>query len=114
MNNVIEALSKIDEASAIDLFAVTELPLLNLPPEIALSLKHTKKLLIVEEHVKRGGLAEHITLLMMQQGVKVDKFAALNAAGYPTKEYGSQSFHQTQSGLNPENIRNVILNIVIN
>ncbi len=87
----------------VDVFVVSQLPLAQISDELAASIRRTGRLLIVEEHVRRGGLAEHLSLLLLQQGLH-PRVAVRNAAGYPSKTYGSQQFHQRESGLDAESL----------
>ena len=63
----------------------------------------TRQVLIVEEHVERGGLAEHLALAFLKKGLapRIETRAAL---GYPSGTYGSQKFHQQESGLDPASL----------
>jgi transketolase len=86
-----------------DIFVVSEIPVLKLTAELIASLKKTKKLLIIEEHVSRGGLAENISLLLMKAGI-VSKTIHLCANGYENGRYGSQNYHFEQSELDVTSI----------
>jgi transketolase len=90
------AASKNTNVSA-DIFVVNELPLENLSNELILSLKKTKRLLVVEEHVARGGLGEHLCLHLQKHQISLEKFVHQSAQGYPSKRYGSQAFHQSEN-----------------
>lgn len=99
--NVLKALEELKWDT--DLFAVSELPLKNLPEEMINSLKSTNKALIIEEHVRRGGLGEHLASLFLQNRLAprtVQRFAV----GYPDGLYGSQPYHQKASGLDAESL----------
>lgn len=84
----------------VDLFSVSSLPLTEADLEdLKASLAKTDRLLIAEEHVARGGLAEHLTYMLMLGGTLPRRFRHHCAQGYPSGRYGSQKFHQTESGL---------------
>jgi transketolase len=103
--NVLKALEKGGED--VDLFAVSSLPLFTAGDELIDSIKSTGKLLIVEEHVSRGGLGENLSLLLAKSSV----FAVtthVHAVGYPGGTYGSQAYHQKMSGLDPESLLKTI------
>jgi transketolase len=89
--NALEALKQ-SQISA-DLFVISEVPILKLSKDIIESIRKTKKVLIVEEHVQRGGIAENLSLLILQNELspKIMNFCAL---GYPNGKYGSQKYHQ--------------------
>lgn len=90
-----------------DLFIVSEIPLKKLPDDLVASLKSTNKALIIEEHVRRGGLGEHLTSLFLQNGL-APRTAQKYAVGYPDSLYGSQPYHQKKSGLDPASIANAV------
>lgn len=105
--NVFKAIEMGIDADSVDLFAVSEMPLAELPDSLLNSVKQTGKVLVVEEHVSRGGLGENLSLLLLKKAVGC-KLAHQFAAGYPNGLYGSQAYHQKMSGLDPETIHKII------
>lgn len=88
-----------------DLYSVSQLPLTDIDlAEVRSSLKQTGKLLVLEEHVARGGLGEHLAYLLARSGSLPPLFRHQHAQGYPSGKYGSQKFHQRESGLDPASI----------
>lgn len=78
-------------------FAVSAVPFT--PSEALLeSVRRTGRLLVIEEHVERGGIAEHLALALLRAGI-APRVWTRSAAGYPSRSYGSQAFHQRESGL---------------
>ena len=100
--NVLTALQQPELAGQFDVFTATNLPL-ELPRELARQWAG-KPLLIVEEHVSIGGLAQQLSVQLLTQGAAPSRFVSLSAQGYPNGLYGDQKYHQQQSGLDPENI----------
>jgi transketolase len=100
LRNVAKAMESQDDA---DIFVVSELPLHTIPVELQQSITKTKKLLIIEEHVKRGGLGEHLALYLLQYGINCKLFHHC-ARGYENGYYGSQSYHQKQNLLDKETL----------
>lgn len=98
IHNVLSALEMMEESDDIDVWCVSEFPL-QLPTELIESIAQTKKLLVVEEHVKEGGLGEKLfaELLSLNVGQIISKH--LFARRYPSKLYGSQQFHLAESQL---------------
>jgi transketolase len=94
-----------------DIFVVSEISSMvfqeNFLESIKESLFLTKKLLIIEEHVDRGGLGEWLCLRLMKMGLH-PVIQHICAKGYPDHLYGSQAFHQQQSGLSPSQILEVM------
>lgn len=105
VHNTIEAIA---ENNAVDLFTVIAIPIIELSGELEKSLMTTRKIIVVEEHVERGGLSEHLLSLLAKNNLLNITFLSLHAKGYPSKTYGNQTFHQTESGLDSENIKNQI------
>jgi len=100
LNNAAKALENLAEA---DVFAVSELPLSTLSEELKESVAKTKKVLVLEEHVQRGGLGEHLALHFALSEMNC-KFVHCYAKGYENGLYGSQSYHQKQNGLDVETL----------
>ena len=109
--NILDAIDELkDTTASVELFVISEIPLISLGDELIESIKKTKKLYIVEEHVKRGGLAENIAILLMEKGISC-KFRHSFAAGYPNGLCGSQAYHQRISGLDKKSIAKTIREI---
>ena len=108
INNVIAAIENTESKHQVDLFSLTKVPFENLNAAFWQSIANTKKLLVVEEHIARGGIAEHIALSLMNKNIHLDKFKSLHALGYPNGLYGDQNYHQAQSGLDTGNIQKII------
>jgi len=87
----------------VDWFVASRLPLPAFPPALRESIERTGRVLVVEEHVERGGLAEHLALALFREGL-APKLWSRAAAGYPSGTYGSQAFHQQESGLDADSL----------
>lgn len=86
-----------------DIFVISELPIDDINEELKRSINKTGKLLIIEEHVQRGGIGEHLALKLLSAQITCF-FKHLFAVGYPDGLYGSQSYHQQQCGLDSKSI----------
>lgn len=104
--NLLEAASSLPK-NTLDLFVVSELPMFKLPKELIESINRTRKLIIYEEHVRRGGLGENLALLLAENQMKSATFH-FSAKGYPGGVYGSQAFHQRQSLLDSKSMIKII------
>jgi transketolase len=102
------AISALDGRFDIDLFSILTLPLTNLSPELIASISSSERVLVIEEHMERGGLAEYLLLRLTRAGLNLKSFEAFNAKGYPSKTYGSQAFHWKESGLDTDAIQQYI------
>jgi transketolase len=103
-NNLVAAMKENLHSSEVDLFIVNRMPFTTLPDDIGTSIRKTGKVLVIEEHISTGGLGSAISLLVNENGIPVTRFRSLRAEGYPSGLFGSQSFHQQESGLDEGNI----------
>ena len=94
----LNALGPATQTGRAEVFVVSQLPLPELSRELLESVSRTNRVIIAEEHVERGGLAEHLALKFLQHGL-APKLETRAARGYPGKNYGSQKGHQQQSEL---------------
>jgi len=94
-----------------DVFAVAEIPVDHWGTELAESLRRTQKLLVVEEHVARGGLGEYLATYIVQQRLN-PVWVHRHAQGYPQHRYGSQHYHQQQAGLDAASLAQTLRELV--
>jgi len=95
------------EGIAADVFVVSELPFLDLGDSLRHSVAKTGKVLVIEEHVQRGGLAETLALHFLRTGLH-PVFRPVCACGYPNGLYGSQAYHQELSGLDSKSLAGLL------
>lgn len=100
--NVLAALQDERLATQFDVFTATNLPLI-LPADLAHSWTG-KPLLVVEEHVSIGGLAQQLSLKLLENGAVPNRFVSLSAQGYPNGLYGDQKYHQQLSELDSASV----------
>jgi transketolase len=104
----LNALGPATASGRAEVFVVSAVPVLGeLPEALVHSIKTTGRVLIAEEHVERGGLAEHLALKLLKRGLapRIETRAAL---GYPSGTYGSQKFHQQESRLDAASLQKAI------
>lgn len=94
-----------------DVFAVSQLPLDRLAESLVASVRTSGRLVVIEEHSARGGLGEHLAALLAATGVPY-QLHHLHARGYPGGRYGSQAFHQHESGLDPDSVRETVRRLI--
>jgi len=92
------------EGAETDVFAVSQMPLVDPSDELLASLRASGLLWVIEEHTARGGLGEHLAARMAQHGLSF-RLHHTYAVGYPDGLYGSQSYHQSRSGLDPVSLQ---------
>lgn len=111
--NVIAAIEEISPTKNVaDVFVVSEIPLFELTAQLVASVKKTGKLLVIEEHVSRGGLGENLSLQLMQKSIAPKKFSHIHATGYPDGLYGDQKFHQQICKIDPKSIQKTIKKMI--
>ncbi len=111
--NAIKAIESISPTKDIaDLFVISEIPMTKLTEELVGSIRKTNKLLIIEEHVSRGGLGENLSIQLLQQSLTPKKFTHLYAVGYPDGLYGDQNFHQEKSKIDSKSIQETIKKMI--
>ena len=91
-------------AETVDVFAIGQLPFQNVTPELIESINASGRLLVIEEHVARGGLGEHLAAALSRQNLRFELHHRC-AQGYPHSRYGSQRWHLEQSQLDAEALR---------
>ncbi|MPR36663.1 transketolase family protein [Salmonirosea aquatica] len=62
-------------------------------------LAGSSAIVIAEEHISTGGLAQQLSVQLLEKGIRPDRFVSLHAQGYPGHKYGSQQYHQRLSQL---------------
>jgi transketolase len=92
----------------LEVWAVGLLPFGELPPALIAAVKRTGKLLTIEEHVGQGGLNEAVAKQLVNELDGKIVYRSLYAAGYPSGRYGSQRWHQAESGLAGAGLENNI------
>ena len=105
------AVKKNGSGQMADVFIVSELPLIELSSTFLQSVAKTGKLIVIEEHVKRGGLGEHLAWHLMHSNWRPPgkfSFHHRYALGHPDDLCGSQKFHQKKCGLDCDSIAKLI------
>jgi len=103
VHNSLEAVKKLNKNGIVDLWSVTEIPIINYLPLIK-SVKESKKLIIIEEHTNNGGIGEKILSKMELENINIRKSVHLYAKGYVHNKYGSHLYMLKQNSLDPQGI----------
>ena len=98
------ALRQLDEGRRPALWLLAELPFETIPAAFLADLKRLGSLVVVEEHVAQGGVAQMVAAHLLSLGEAPARFASKTALGYLSGRYGSQKFHRKECGLDPESI----------
>ncbi len=75
------------------------LPVRELPDELLQSIQKSRRVLVIEEHYSQCGIHEALARLLLDHIAFPLRFRNLSASGYPSGRYGSQQWHQAESGL---------------
>jgi transketolase len=108
---LLNTLPWIQENTQTDVFAIAQLPLPALDAAFLDSVADSGQLLVIEEHVARGGLGEYLAAGLAKAGVGF-KLHHHHAVGYPTERYGSQAFHQQQSSLDATSLQTSVRRLI--
>ncbi len=106
VGGILSVLSQLEEKKRPRIWVLTELPLEEgtIPAEFLNDLRHSKRLMVAEEHVAHGGAGEMISRVLLLKGEAPKRFSHFYAQGYPSGYYGSQTFHRKESGLAADNL----------
>jgi transketolase len=112
-NNVVSALDTAPElAEKVNVITALHFPL-NLENDLLELVRNAPNILVAEEHISTGGLAQQLSVQLLERGIFPRSFKSLKAEGYPNGKYGSQSYHQKLSGLDPASIISNIHQLLI-
>jgi transketolase len=98
------AVRDLERAVRPSLWLLCELPARQFPEEFCADLGRSGRLLIVEEHVAHGGVAQSLATLLLESGMAPERFASRSAQGYLSGRFGSQKFHRRECGLDSASI----------
>ena len=102
MGPVVQGLYEMGAARLLDeleIWSVGTFPLEDIPAELSASIREKRRVITMEEHYRSCGLGEALSHLLLSSGVIPESLSCLHAAGYPSGRYGSQRWHQEESGL---------------
>jgi transketolase len=103
-----------DEAflDEIEIWTVGMLPIDDIPADLAASIREKRPVVTMEEHYGPCGLGEALSHLLLSHAVFPKSFSSLHASGYPTGRYGSQRWHQEESGLAGQALRSHLEKVI--
>ena len=110
-NNALAAVTGNEDLNKIADYRANTFPL-EMPDDIQHILGGSAKIIVAEEHVSTGGLAQQLSVQMLEKGIRPETFLSLRAAGYPDHKYGSQQFHQKNAQLDAAGIEANLLNLL--
>jgi len=96
----------------IEIWSVGMLPIDDIPADLTASIREKRPVVTVEEHYRSCGLGEALSHLFLTHAVFPQSLTSLHAAGYPTGRYGSQRWHQEESGLAGQALRSHLAKVI--
>jgi len=89
-----------------NLWVLSELPVAENPPPPTLltQLAQAPGLVVVEEHVRRGGVGPELLAWLTERRYPLRAYAHAHAQAHHYARYGSQTYLRAQSGLDPTSI----------
>ena len=96
----------------LEIWTVGTFPLDDLPSELVAGIGEKRPVVTIEEHYGACGLGEALSHRLLSQAIFPTSFTSLHAAGYPTGRYGSQRWHQEESGLAGQGLRSRLRKIL--
>lgn len=112
INRVLPAYNELEKNNLIDIWLVSELPF-DFPKELIRSIKKTKKLIIIEEHVKMGALGSYTNDFLRDNKIEVKNYKHLYAKGYTSNKYGSRDFYLKENNLDIDSIKKTLEKLVM-
>ena len=109
--SILGVLRDLDESVRPEFWVVTELPLKPeaIPATFITSLKSARALWVVEEHVAQGSFGHMLASWLLQESFRIPEFRHFHARGYPSRTFGSQAFHRTESRIDAASLLQAIL-----
>jgi transketolase len=107
VGGILAAALALPESERPSLWVVSELPMLEVPPEFSADFQRSGHLVIVEEHVAQGSAGASLARALLRAQTLPRRFTHRVALGYPSGNYGSQAYHRKESGLDAASILEV-------
>jgi transketolase len=109
-NNALAALlGENDLLKSVTVLAANRFPL-EISDSVLAILSQSPVIMVAEEHVSTGGLAQQLSVQLLEKGIRPDQFISYRAQGYPGHKYGSQQYHQKLSQLDAPSLAGALLN----
>lgn len=111
-NNALVALHEQESLfKSVTVLAANTFPL-EITDSIRAILAQSPAIVVAEEHVSTGGLAQQLSVQLLEKGIRPEHFSSFRAQGYPGHTYGSQQYHQRLSQLDAPSLAESLLNLL--
>jgi transketolase len=101
---LLEPLLAVPQNRRPNLWVLSELPVEAFPDDFLADVARSGHLIVVEEHVARGGVGASIAHQLLLHSRAPARFSHRCAQGYVSARYGSQRFHRRECGLDAESL----------
>jgi transketolase len=108
VGGILTATLSLPKSERPSLWVVSELPMLEIPPEFIADFQISGHLVVVEEHVAQGSAGASLAQALLAAHTLPRRFSHRFARGYPSGTYGSQSYHRKESGLDAASILELV------
>jgi transketolase len=107
----IAAFNKLPESVRPNLWVVAELPLSKnpFPKNLIQQISGGENLMVIEEHVSRGGVGSELALFLLVNSIMPKSFSHFFAQSHTYSHYGSQGYLRIQSGLGVDAICSAVV-----
>jgi transketolase len=109
----ITAFNDLSESVRPNLWAIAQLPLAKnpLPKILQEQIQSGSGLVVIEEHISRGGFGSELAIHMLENQISSAGFSHFYARSHTFSHYGSQQYLRKQSGLDVNSICTAITEI---
>jgi len=111
-NNALAAMHEQESLlRSVTILAANTFPL-EITEDVQSILVQSPAIVVAEEHVSTGGLAQQLSVQLLEKGIHPERFTSFRAQGYPGHTYGSQQYHQRLSQLDAPSLAESLLNLL--
>lgn len=97
----------------LEIWLVGVFPIIDIPTELLKKIETSKIVITMEEHNGQCGLYETIASKLLSNNLGIISYHGLFTNGYPSGKYGNQKWHQAENNLEGDNLKNKILEFLL-
>ena len=111
INRVLPAYLELGTNKSVDMWLISEMPF-EFPKELINSIKKTRNLVVIEEHVKMGALGSYVNDYLREKKIELKNYNHMHVKGYFSHRYGSRDCYLKENGLDKESIKKTVISIL--
>jgi transketolase len=104
VGGILDAVQHVSLGNRPAIWVLSEMPVVELPPDFVDDVQRSPRLVVAEEHVEHGGAGATVASRLVALGAPPRRFSHIVARGYPSGLYGSQKFHRKECGLDASSV----------